>query len=269
MTDTDERLARLEHKLEQAFALDARLHTLEEAVRKQQPRSGLRDWMQTLGPYLSGVVVLVIGFWLKDSVSLALQREQLDLAYVKDVRDLIQGFDSSTEQPSADANAIALAMYGEFAIVPLFERLQGGDVAQLAAERGLRLIGANDPATACPRFTKLLRDPSRRYTWQTHKTVVRLIGASECVPSIAVLQAYVTELDQAAAAPERLAAFAARFSNAQSVDVESTDILKQQAVEALAILRLQRDRPACGERNERVLKLRRDREYCGEPAWWL
>ena len=268
MTDPDDRLTRLEQKLEQAFAIDTRLRTLEETARKLQPRSGLRDWMQTLGPYLSGLVVLIVGFWLKDSVSLALQREQLDLAYVKDVRDLIKDFDSSTEQPSADANAIALAMYGQFAIDPLLERLQGGDVAQLAAERGLRLIGTNEPAAACPRLTKLLGDPAHRYTWQTHKTVIRLIGASECVPSIGALEAYVTELEQGAADRQRLAAFAARFSNSLAFDAESADILGQQAVQALAILRLQRDRAACGERAWDTLRLKRDRSHSGEPAWW-
>jgi uncharacterized low-complexity protein len=268
VTDPDERLTRLEQKLEQAFALDARLRTLEETVKKQQPRSGLRDWLQTLGPYLAGLVVLIVGFWLKDSVSLALQREQLDLNYVKDVRDMIEDFDASTEQPAADANAIALAMYGKYAIVPLIERLQGGDVAQLAAERGLRLIGDNEPAAACPRFTKLLDDPTRRYTWQTYKSVLRLIGVSGCVPSIGVLEAYVTELEQATADPERLAAFAARFSNAAAVDVESADSLKEQAVQALEILRQQRDRATCGERTWGALQSKREQASCGERPWW-
>lgn len=53
------------------------------------------------------------------------------------------------EQP-ADANAIAPARYGQIAIDPLLERLQGGDVAQLAAERGLRLIGTGEPAASVP-----------------------------------------------------------------------------------------------------------------------
>lgn len=264
----DERLARLEQKVEQAFALDARLRTLEEAVKKLQPRSGVRDWLQTMGPYLGGVVVLVVGFWLKDSVSLALQREQLDLAYVKDVRDMIEDFDASTQQPAADANAIALAMYGNFAIVPLIERLQGGDVAQLAAERGLRLIGDNQPADACPRFTRLLGDPTRRYTWQTYKSVLRLIGVSECVPSIGVLEAYSAELDRAASDPQRLAVFAARFSNADAFDGESADILKQQAVEALRILKLQRDRPTCGEHTWATSNVEPDRATCAEESWW-
>lgn len=268
MTDPDERLTRLEQKLEHAFALDARLRTLEETARRLQPRSSLRDWLQTLGPYLGGLAVLIVGFWIKDSVSLALQREQLDLSYVKDVRDLIEDFDASTEQPAADANAIALAMYGKFAIVPLLERLQGGDVAQLAAERGLRLIGANQPAAACPRFSRLLDDPARRYTWQTHKSTLRLIGISECVPSISMLEAYAEELELAIADSQRLMVYAERYSNAAAFDSESADSLKRQATEALTILRIQRDRPVCDRGFWALLESKRNRPSCGDPPWW-
>jgi hypothetical protein len=251
MSDTNDRITTLEQKVELAFTLDKRLKDLEDSVKQLRPRSALRDWLQAFGPYLSGVAVVIIGFMLKDSVTLAMQREQLDLAYVKDVRDLIEDFDAAKEQPAADANAVALAMYGRFAIVPLIERLQGGDVAHLAAERGLQLVGANDPAQACPRFTKLLDDPAHRYTWQTHKSLVRLIGKSECISSVAALERYAASVNQAAADPPQLATFAARFSNAGAFDAESADRLKQDAADALAILRVQRERA--------------EQE---EPAWW-
>src|SRR5688572_29669828 len=117
------------------MALDARLKALEDGLKQLKPRSTLRDWIQTLGPYLSGLIILIVGFWLKDSVTMAFQREQIDLSYVKDVRGLIENFDKATEQSSADTNAIALAMYGKFALVPLIERLETGDVAKIAAER--------------------------------------------------------------------------------------------------------------------------------------
>ena len=230
------------------MALDARLKALEEGLKQLRPRSSLRDWIQTLGPYLSGLIILIVGFWLKDSVSLAFQREQLDLSYVKDVRELIENFDKATEQSSADANAIALAMYGRFAIVPLIERLESGDVAKIAAERGLRLVGANQPAAACPRFAQLLDDPAHRFTWQTHKTIIRLMGVSECVESIGVLETYVVTLDKVSADAGSLTTFAARFSDAGSVDLGSTDSLKEVAVEALVILRLQKSRSDSKER---------------------
>jgi len=248
VTSETDRLSNLELKVESAMALDARLKALEDGLKQLRPRSSLRDWIQTLGPYLSGLIILIVGFWLKDSVSMAFQREQLDLNYVKDVRELIQNFDQATEQSSADTNAIALAMYGKFALVPLIERLESGDVAKIAAERGLRLIGANQPEAACPRFANLLDDPSPRFTWQTHKTIIRLLGASGCVEDIGLLEGHVVSLDQAAADAEELAKFAMRFSNPGVIDAEAVDSLKTAATDAVTILRLQKARSGSKER---------------------
>jgi hypothetical protein len=252
MTDEEKRLAILEQKFESWHATDARLKAIEESIKKfnPNPKSSLRDWIQALSPFVTAIAVFIVGFVLKDSVSLALQREDLDLKYVKDVRDLIEGFDAAKEQSSADANAIALAMYGRFAIVPLIERLQGGDVAQLAAQRGLSLVGANEPAAVCAAFTRLLHDPARRYIWQTHKVIIRLIAVSECVPNAPTLEGYLTELD-GLGDPQRLAAFSQRFSNAEAFDAEGVDTLRRQTDQSLAIL-----------------KLSRERAEGGEKAWW-
>ena len=252
MTDSETRLTNLEQKVDSWLAVDARLKAIEDSIKKinPNPKSSLRDWLQTLSPFITAIAVFIVGFVLKDSVSLALQREDLDLKYVKDVRDLIEGFDKAQEQSSADANAIALAMYGRFAIVPLIERLQGGDVAQLAAQRGLILVGANEPQAVCAAYTRLLRDPARRYIWQTHKVVIRLIAVSECVPNSPTLDAYLAELN-GLADPQRLAVFSQRFYNAEAFDAEGVDALRKQAEQSLAIL-----------------KLSRERADSGEKAWW-
>jgi hypothetical protein len=242
VTHEIDRLSNLELKVESAMALDARLKALEEGLKQLRPRSSLRDWIQTLGPYLSGLIILIVGFWLKDSVSMAIQRDQVDFSYVKDVRELIQNFDKATEQSTADTNAIALAMYGKFALVPLIERLESGDVSKIAAERGLRLVGANHPEAACPRFANSLDDPSPRFTWQTHKAMIRLLGASGCEQDIGLLERYVVTLDRAAAEAAELPKFATRFSNPGVVDAETVDSLKTTASDALTILKLQQAR---------------------------
>lgn len=234
--DDDARLTRLELKLEQGLATEARIAALEKQQGQLTRKSDLRDWLQTLGPYLSGLIVLIIGFALKDSVNQALQREQLNLEYVKQMRDLIQDFDAATEQPAADANAIGLAMYGRHAIAPLIERLQGGDVAKLAAERGLHLATANDPEGACPRLTQALRDPSRRQTWQSIKTLTRVIGAGDCVPSLTVLERQRDAVTAIGQDPIRLASFATRFTNPSAVDFEATDSLVQTLQTAIDLL---------------------------------
>src|SRR4029077_1745318 len=110
----------LEARVESVFALDVRLKALDSEIAKLK-KSGFRDWVSTLAPFATSLALLLVGYWLTDSVKAAIEREQLDLDYVKDMRDLIKDFDTSTSQQSANANAIGLAMYGRHAIIPLVE----------------------------------------------------------------------------------------------------------------------------------------------------
>jgi hypothetical protein len=235
MADVEQRIAAIEQRVESAFALDARLKALESDVRKLRS-SSLRDWAQTLGPYVSGLVVLLVGFSIKDSVTLALQREQLDLEYVKQMRDLIQDFDEANSQAAADANAVGLAMYGKYAIIPLVERLEGGDVAPLAAERGLRLVGGDDPAAACPKFIAVITDRARRFKWQTHKTMIKVIGQSSCTDAGPALEAYGAQLTSLGGDATAVAQFARRYAEKEGFDVESAASLQREVETALEIL---------------------------------
>lgn len=238
MTDVEQRVAAVEARLESAFALDARLKTIEGDLRKVKGGSSLRDWLQTLGPYLGGLVVLLVGYWIKDSVQLALQREQLNLAYAQQMPGLIKSFDDSSTQQVADGNAVALAMYGRYAIVPLLERLElGGDVLPLAAQRGLRIIGFQDSLAACPTFRRVINDHTRRFKWQTHKTLIRVIGQSECVDARADLESYRAALVQLGSDETRLQAFARRYVIAEEFDAESVDALTGEIDRALEIIR--------------------------------
>lgn len=236
MTDINQRVAAVEVRVEGAFAIDSRLKTLESDVRKLKGGSTLRDWIQTLGPYASGLIVLVVGFWIKDSVTLALQREQLDLEYVKQMRDLVKDFDEASTQPVANANATGLAMYGKHAIMPLVERLESGDVAPIAAERGLRLIGANDPVVACPKFLSVVKDRSRRFTWQTHKTMIGVLSQSGCTKTLVDLQNYRDQLVALGKDNQKIATFAKRYSNADAFDAESAGSLRAALDESIEIL---------------------------------
>jgi hypothetical protein len=235
MTDVEQRVAAVEMRLESAFALDARLKSVEGDLRKLKG-SGVREWLQTLAPYIGGLVVLLVGFWIKDSVTIALQREQLDLSYVQQMRDLIQDFDESNTQAAANANAVGLAMYGKHAILPLVERLEGGgDVVPDAAERGLRLVGTEHPAEACVKFRRVIDDRAHRFKWQTHKTLIKVIGQSECADVRADLESYRAALKQLGS-DESAALFARRYSQSAGFDVESAKALIAEIDAALEIL---------------------------------
>lgn len=236
MADVEQRIAAVEARVASAFALDARLEAIEGDVRKLKS-SSLRDWLQTLGPYAAGLIVLLVGFWIKDSVTLALQREQLDLEYVKHMRDLIKDFDEANTPSAANANAIGLAMYGKHAILPLVERLEGGDVAPLAAERGLRLVGSEHPALSCPKFAGVINDRARRYKWQTHKTLIKVMGQSGCVESRGELEAYRAALAKVSPDAGSLLEFAAaRYSETADFDHGSVESLLGEIDRALSIL---------------------------------
>lgn len=239
MAESDTRIAMLEAKLENALAIDARLEKLESQLGTLQGGSSVRDWLQTLGPYLAGLVVLFVGYSIKDSVELALNRERLDLQYVVEMRDLIKDFDQAQDQQTADADAVGLAMYGKHAIIPLVERLEAGDVASIAAERGLRLIGGNDRESACPAFMAVINDRTRRYTWQTHKTMIKVIGQCGCPEAGRQLQSYRANLVAAKGDPVAMSVFARRYSQADAFDVESVASLGGEIEIALEILAAQ------------------------------
>jgi len=238
MNNLEQRITDLESRVEAAFAIDARFKALDSEVGKLNapPKRPLREWLGALGPFASSLALLFVGYWINDSVKSALDREQLDLDYVKDMRDVIKDFDQATTQPVADANAIGLAMYGKHAILPLIEGLDGGDVANLAAVKGLLLIGSNDPAAACPKFTAVINDTTRRYSWQSHKAILKIMGQSVCVKNIQDIDGYQNRLTHVGTDPASLAKFGQRYSDPDAFDAESVAGLRQEAVAALGLL---------------------------------
>jgi hypothetical protein len=236
LNDIQQRVAELDARLENALALDARLEAMEDKVGKLG-RSSFRDWMGALAPYVSGLVVLFVGFWIKDSVQLAMQRQQLDLNYVTQMRDLIRDFDKADSQASADANAVALSLFGKYAILPLVERLEGGDVSNVAAEKGLRDIGDSHSISVCSKFAEILDDKAHRFTWQTHKTMIRVIGQSCFDPGTrAVLMKYRSDLDAIGSDTRKTARFSQRYSEPKGFDIEGSTVLRDEIDKALKII---------------------------------
>lgn len=241
MSNAEQRIGQLEARLEGAFAIDGRLKSLESQVSALK-KSSISDWLRGLGPFASSIALLFVGYWINDSVKHALDRETLDLAYVTQMRDLIKEFDSSTTQAAANANAIALAMYGRHAIIPLIERLNGGDLANIAAEKGLLLVGSNDSVVTCPKFTAIINDKARRFPWQTHKTIIRVLGQSECTKSVPDLNAYRALLSQLGTDISAIANFSHRYSEPSGFNGESATGLRDEIDIALEILNA-KDKP--------------------------
>jgi hypothetical protein len=235
--ELEKRLGALEARLDYLLPLEGRLRELDSKIAELKPKErDIWDKVQILGPYLSGLLVLAVGYWINDSVTHALEREKLDLQYAEQIRNLVQEFDKANTLPAAEANAIGLAMFGRYAIPPLVQRLNAGDVASTAAETGLRMIGANFSADACPRFAGILRDHARLYPWLTHLAMVRVMGQSHCTRQLQVLQQYSTALSHVTADPSSLAAFAARYSTPKDFDFGSVQTLQSELKGAVDIL---------------------------------
>src|SRR6266404_4163634 len=97
VTRTDKRLARLEAEIEALkLSLAERLDNLEAASegRDNTPKSRIGKlfaWMGDEGPKLIvAVVLLVMGYWIKDSVDLAIKRQQLQLDSTKQMQSQLE-----------------------------------------------------------------------------------------------------------------------------------------------------------------------------------
>jgi hypothetical protein len=153
----------------------------DEPNSTPRPRSDrLVAWLdpKLILPFAQSLVILLVGWWIKDGVSLALQKRQLDLANVREMRELLL----ELSKPSQDlvayrATASALAPFGSYAIVPLILVIQDGEANQsLAAETGLRIIAIRDPEIVTAELIKILNNRSRLYGWRAHLSAVRLLG---------------------------------------------------------------------------------------------
>jgi hypothetical protein len=230
MPSVEERLEYLEGKVGTAPTWETRLATVEKSVAAGASTKDIWDRLQAFGSVFSGLVVLGIGWWLNDKVNHALEQKRVDLEYVKEMRDLLVGFGKNDSPPEvADANAIALAAFGEAAIEPLLYRLaSGADVSSLAAQKGLRLLGFSHRVAVCNRMGDVLRDRARNYTWLTDQYVIRLMADINCTESRQVLMDYQRSL----ADPD----FASRLSENMAVDQESILKLQTELTRTLSIV---------------------------------
>jgi hypothetical protein len=222
---------------ELAAAREARLVRLEEAVAKLQPkRKDAWEKLQSVGTLASGVLVAVVGYFLTGSVNNALQRQQLQLSNVKEMRDLI-GQLNTADADQADAAALTLSAFGRPAVPAVMGALvAGGEVRAPAAERALRAIGLDDPEAVCDPARKVIDNRTARFSWLAHLAALRLLGDLDCGGARESVEAYARALAGVRSADD-LATFAARVDGEVPLDREGADQLGAQASRTLGALR--------------------------------
>ena len=187
----EERLASVEKMLE------ARL-----PPAPKPPASGFLAWMGAeLPKLLAAIVVLVLGFALKDSVDLAIKQRQLDLSYTKEMQGLLQQLSGGGTEAQLQSAAVLLASYGEPALPGLMSTLRRPGLGGEAAAEGLNVLALREPELVCTALPRLL-GLRRQYDWQAHEKVVLMLGQHGCKAARPALLQY-QQLVEAARAGQR------------------------------------------------------------------
>lgn len=180
-------------------ALEGRVASLEAAARKA-PAAPVKKgpWdvatlvMPLVSSLVSGIALALVAYWLTGNIELALKRDTLQLAQVKEMQALIAGLASDKlDSESALPTALTLAAYGKPAVPPLLALLteRFDEVRGPAAESALRAIGLANRDAVCEPLVTLARARAGRLAWPVQATVIRLIGDVRCDKAVTQLKA--------------------------------------------------------------------------------
>lgn len=163
-------------------------------------------WMGAEAPKLvASVVILVLGFWIKDSVDLAIKQRQLDLSYTKEMMGLLQKLTEEEDLAKLNNSAVVLASFGEPALPALLMELRRPDLHAVAATRGLEAMAVREPETLCRVLPPLLLKRNQHYDIGAHRTLLGLIGDNGCRKALPQLRRYRDLVNAAVAGqPEAL-----------------------------------------------------------------
>ena len=151
----------------------------------------LLGWMGAEAPKLvASITVLVLGFWIKDSVDLAIKQRQLDLSYTKEMLGLLQKLTEEEDLGKLTNGAVVLASFGEPALPALLMELRRPDLHAVAATRGLEAMAVREPQTLCRVLPPLLLKRNQHYDIGAHRTLVTLIGDNGCTKALPQLRRY-------------------------------------------------------------------------------
>jgi hypothetical protein len=222
---------------EAAVAREVRLSRLEEDLKKLRPqRKDGWERLQAVTPLVSGLLVAIVGYFLTGSVNNAIQRQQLQLSNVKEMRELLAQLNTA-DANEAEAAAFTLSAFGRPAVPALMAALlAGGEVRAPAAERALRAIGLNDSEAVCEPTRKVLDNRTGRFSWVAHLSAIRLLGDLECRGARASVESYAQALGQIKS-PNDVSGFASRVDPDPPLDLAAIEQLQSETTRTLRILR--------------------------------
>jgi hypothetical protein len=207
----DARLRQLERALESLQpSLNERLQRLEQlerAARTVAPPSpasrggfarvgavlkAAAAWMGAeLPKFVTAIVLLGVGWGIKDSVDLSIKQRQLDLSYAKEMQGLLQKMaEKNADRGVLESTAVILASYGAPALPALLSELTRSGLRSDAATMGIRLLALTQPAAVCEVLPGALSNRARQFEWQAQEDVVKILGENGCRKAVPALKAY-------------------------------------------------------------------------------
>lgn len=180
--------------------LRQRIEKIEAATNSAREAIGpLSRFLKWIGPALPTLIVstisLILGFWIKDSVDLAIRQRQLDLSYVKEMQPLLEKFGHTGEQeidlPGKERLAVLIAGFGEPAVMPLANELRYGGNRLQSAEAGMHVLSLTHPESVCRLLPTVLHSVPPILGWQGHRSVSKVLASAKCVRALPVLEAHL------------------------------------------------------------------------------
>ncbi len=197
-------------------------------------------------PFVQTLVVLLVGWWIKDSVSLALTQKQLDLANVKEMRELVlvllkPGLESEDYQSAA----VALAPFGTYTISTFLQLEQeGSDFQQLASEAGLRAVALKEPKAVAEQLRRIIRNRTGFYSYSAHLFAIRMLAQMGVQESLPELEDYHTRLARAASDSLRLETWRSMVSENRRPDkLQLKRLMASLEASIRALRQARRDEP--------------------------
>lgn len=143
---------------------------------------GVVKWMGPALPQLvTSVVMLVLAFWVKDSVDLAIKQQQLQLSYIEKMQtELVEMAKEGAPIGMVERSALMVAAFGKPAIMPLVNELRAGGNRAIGAEAGLRSLAFTDADPLCDIMLRALEAPTRLFAAEGLMAAVRTLGAAGC-----------------------------------------------------------------------------------------
>lgn len=224
-----------------SIELERRICQLEgEIVRLQKPSSAWREvWQATIPSLISGLAVVIVGYFLTGAITNALQEKQYRLSNVTEMRDLIlKLWDPKASLDDSKATARTLSAFGQASITPLINLLEsGGDTKILAAQEGLRAVALSEREAVCSHLAAVINNRTRLFTWETHRWAIHLAGELDCQDVLGSLKAYAALLEQSSG-NERLVPYASIVKMVPAPTLHSLERLRAEVNQSQELLRI-------------------------------